>query len=138
MPESQKNIIERLLKEKKKTKRELAKCLNIKENSINRTIKNPNISIRRLEKIAEFLEIKLSDILEMKNSSTMQEELAEYKLLKDITKNKLNGNPINVDDLSELIKTQTRTIEMMAEIEKTNSKNIENLVNLIVNKYSDK
>ena len=45
MSELQKNIIENLLKAKGKTKRDLAKLLNIKENSINRTLKNKNISI---------------------------------------------------------------------------------------------
>jgi len=45
MSEFQKNIIDGLLKEKKKTKRDLAKLLDIKENSINRTLKNSNITI---------------------------------------------------------------------------------------------
>jgi DNA-binding Xre family transcriptional regulator len=130
MSEIQKNIIDKLLREKKKTKRELAKFLNIKENSISRTLKNPNISIRKLEKIAEFLEIELSDLIEMKSASIMQEEGGEYKSLKH------KGKEDALDSLSEVIKIQGRTIEMMAETEKANSKNIENLVKLLTDKYS--
>jgi transcriptional regulator with XRE-family HTH domain len=130
MSEIQKNIIDKLLKEKKKTKRELAKFLNIKENSISRTLKNPNISIGKLEKIAEFLEIELSDIIGLKSASIMQEEKGEYKSLK----NKNTEDALN--NLSEVIKIQGRTIEMMAETEKANNKNIENLVKLLTDKYS--
>ncbi|MDR2125658.1 MAG: helix-turn-helix domain-containing protein [Prevotellaceae bacterium] len=131
MSEHQKFIIDKLLKEKKKTKRELADLLNITENSISRTLKNPNISIRKLEKIANFLEIELSDIIEMKNASSIaQEEKGEYKILKN--KNKEDA----LNSLSEVIKIQGRTIEMMVETEKANSKNIENLVKLLSDKYS--
>jgi DNA-binding Xre family transcriptional regulator len=130
MSESQKNIIEKLLKEKSKSKRELAKFLEIKENSINRTIKNPRIAVHKLEKIAEFLEMDLTELINMRQSMTSQEAPAEYKLLNKKEKSNLN----TFDNLSEVIKIQGRTIEMMAETEKSNSKNIENLVKLITDK----
>jgi transcriptional regulator with XRE-family HTH domain len=132
MSELQKNIIENLLKEKKKTKRDLAKFLDIKENSINRTLKNPNISILKLEHIAEFLEIDISELLIKKYPSLAHESQGEYKLYQDENHN----NQLALTNLSEVIKINSRTIEMMAETEKSNSKNIENLVKLITDKYS--
>jgi DNA-binding Xre family transcriptional regulator len=126
MSELQKNIIDRLLKEKKKSKRELANFLDIKENSISRTLRNPNISISKLEKIAEFLEIDVSDLLQMKNSVLLQENQTNY-----IPQTKEEDGQATFKGLSEIIKIQSRTIEMMAETEKANSKNIENLVKLI-------
>jgi transcriptional regulator with XRE-family HTH domain len=131
MSESQKNIIDRLLKEQKKTKRELAKFLNIKENSISRTLKNPNITMGKLKKIAEFLKVDVTDLIEMRKTSVMQEEKAEYISLK--SKNKEDA----LSKLSDLIQSQGRTIEMMAETEKANTKNIENLVKLLADKYSE-
>jgi DNA-binding Xre family transcriptional regulator len=131
MSESQKNIIEKLLKEKNKSKRELARILEITENSINRTIKNPKIAVHKLEKIAEFLEMDLTELIDMRQSMTLQEAPAEYKLLNKKEKSDL----YTFDNLSEVIKIQSRTIEMMAETEKANSKNIEHLVKLITDKY---
>jgi transcriptional regulator with XRE-family HTH domain len=100
--------------------------MEIKENSISRTLKNPNITMGKLKKIAEFLEVDVSDLIEIKNASIAQEEKGEYKSLK----NKEDA----LNKLSEIIQTQGRTIEMMAETEKTNSKNIENLVKLLSDK----
>jgi DNA-binding Xre family transcriptional regulator len=131
MSESQKNIIDRLLKEKKKSKKELADFLKIKENSISRTLKNPNITMGKLGKIAEFLDLEVSDLIEMKNASTLQEEKGEYISLKNKNKEGV------LNKFSELIQTQGRTIEIMAETEKTNSKSIENLVKLLADKYID-
>ena len=132
MSELQKNIIENLLKEKRKSKRDLAKFLDIKENSINRTLKNPNISISKLEKIAEFLGTEICDLLPRKISSSIQDPLGEYKLQTDEV-----NNQTTITNLSEILKINSRTIEMMAETEKENSKNIANLVNLIADKYSN-
>ena len=58
----QKNIISRLLKEKGKTKRELAAFLDIHENGINRLIGNNKISMERLEQIARFLDMNLKTL----------------------------------------------------------------------------
>ena len=55
----QKNMISRLLKEKGKTKRELAAFLDIHENGINRLIGNNKISMERLEQIARFLDMNV-------------------------------------------------------------------------------
>jgi len=133
MTELQKNIIENLLKEKRKSKRDLAKCLDIKENSINRTLKNPNISIRKLEKIAEFLEIEVNDLLSKKTSSSIQDSPGEYRLYTDEN----SSQATTIANLSEILKINSRTIEMMAQTEKENSKNIANLVNLITDKHSN-
>jgi transcriptional regulator with XRE-family HTH domain len=118
MAETQKNIIENLLKEKKKTKRELAKLLNIKENSINRTLKNSNISLSKLGIIAGFLEVDLIDLLPKKDLA--QEEERAYQ---------------NIDQgytVSQL------TISNLSEALKRNSKSIENLVKIMAENFPDK
>ncbi|MDL2322438.1 helix-turn-helix transcriptional regulator [Bacteroidales bacterium OttesenSCG-928-A17] len=61
--ESQKETIERLLKQKNKKKRELAAYMGITENSVNRMLRNKNIAMSKLRKIAEFLEVDFMDIL---------------------------------------------------------------------------
>ena len=133
MSELQKEIIEKLLKEKKKRKRDLAKYLNIKENSINRTLKNPNISISRLKKIAEFVGKEVRDLIpEETSSSSTQEPTGEYRL----QVNEMNEQA-TISNLSEILKINSRTIEIMAETEKENSKSIANLVNMMSNKNSD-
>jgi len=65
MFEKQKDSITKLLKEKGKTKRELAVFLGIHENGINRLLGNPNIGLKRLEQIADFLEMDISILLKM-------------------------------------------------------------------------
>ncbi|MDR0798749.1 MAG: helix-turn-helix domain-containing protein [Dysgonamonadaceae bacterium] len=130
MSELQKNIIERLLKEQKKTKRDLAQRLGIKENSINRTLRNSNISIRKLEQIAEFLDIEVNELI-LKKHANMAEEHSEAYVVRvdDLQANK------TIYNLSEVIKINSRTIEKMAETGEQQSKNIENLVKLISEKY---
>ncbi|MDR0506364.1 MAG: helix-turn-helix transcriptional regulator [Dysgonamonadaceae bacterium] len=129
MSEFQKNIIEKLLKEKRKSKRDLSKFLNIKENSVNRTIKNPNITIRKLEKISEFLEIDFNELLQKLKPS--QGDISQYLKKKDVA----CDNQSIIANLSETLRIQVRTIEMMMETEKNNSKNIENLVRLVTEKF---
>lgn len=57
MSDIQKNKLSRLLKVHKKTKRELSKFLDVHENGINRLLSNSNITIKRLQEIAEFIGI---------------------------------------------------------------------------------
>ena len=118
MSELQKNIIENLLKEKRKTKRDLAKLLNIKENSINRTLKNSNISISKLGIIADFLEVDIIDLLPRKAS--LHESEGEYHRL----------NPLEA--------TNQLTISSLSEALNRNSKTIEHLVKIIAEYYPDK
>jgi transcriptional regulator with XRE-family HTH domain len=110
MSDTQKNIIERILKEQKKTKRELANFLNIKENSINRTLKNPNISISKLEKIAKFLDIDMRELLFEK--SAIEESKDEFKS----TDLKEKENQITIGNLSEALNRSTKTIESLVKI----------------------
>jgi DNA-binding Xre family transcriptional regulator len=130
MSELQKNIINKLLKEQKKSKRDLAKFLKIKENSINRTLKNPNITFLKLEKIAEFLEINVRELLP--DAIALHEGQGEYALDPIETIN--NQTVMN---FSEVLKRTTRTIEIMAETERANVKNIESLVKIIAGKHTD-
>jgi hypothetical protein len=46
------------------------------------------------------------------------------------------SNQTALTNLTEMIKMQGKTIELMAETEKISSKNIENLVNLMAEKHS--
>lgn len=110
MSDLQKNIVERLLKEQKKTKRELAGVLNIKENSINRTLKSPNISIRKLRKIAEFLDVEVQDLLFDKDA--VGEPSTEYKN----ANLKEKDNQMVINYLSEALNRSTKTIESLVKI----------------------
>jgi len=110
MSESQKNIIENLLKEKRKTKRELAKLLKIKENSINRTLKNSNISISKLGVIADFLGVNITDLLPKKeNANNVGEEYIPINPL-DAT------NQLTISNLSEALKRSSLTIENLVQL----------------------
>jgi len=118
MSELQKNIIESLLKEKRKTKRDLAKILDIKENSINRTLKNPSISLLKLGAIANFLEVDIIDLLPKKE--TVHEPEEEYQRLNPLDA----SNQLTINNLSEALNR--------------NSKTIENLVRIISENYPEK
>jgi DNA-binding Xre family transcriptional regulator len=128
MSEFPKSIVDKLLKEKKKRKYELAKFLDINKNSLNRTLANPNISFRKLEKIAAFLEIDVSELLPKKNR--IEDPSGEYYLTN-------SREAMTVMNLSEVVKRNSRTIETMAETEMRNVINIETLVKLIAGHYSD-
>ena len=110
MSELQKNIIENLLKEKRKTKRELAKCLNIAENSINRTLKNPKISISKLRIIADFLEVEIIDLLP-KNDS-LKDSGEEYQKINPLDA----SNQLSINNLSEALNRNSKTIENLVQI----------------------
>ena len=111
MSEIQKNIIENLLKEKRKTKRELAKLLEIKENSINRTLKNPNISISKLDIIAKFLGVEIIHLLPQKvNAHEAAEEV--FQPLNPLEA----SNQIAINSLSEALKRNSKTIENLVQI----------------------
>ena len=110
MTDSPKNIIERILKENGKTKRELAKRLNISENSINRTINNPNISILKLGIIADFLEVEVNDLLP-KNDS-VKDPGEEYQRINPFDA----SNQLSINNLSEALKRNSKTIESLVQI----------------------
>ena len=111
MSELQKNIIEGLLKEKKKTKRELAKLLGITENSINRTLKNPSISLLKLGTIADFLEVNVTDLLPKKEPLHDPGE-GEYRRI-DPTD---TTNQLTINNLSEALSRSSKTIENLVRI----------------------
>ena len=118
MSESQKTNIENLLKKQGKTKRELAKRLNIKENSINRTLRNPNLTIKKLGIIAGFLEVDINDLLQKKE--TVQDSGGEYQK----TGTTEASNQMSIIYLSEALNR--------------NSKTIDNLVMIIAENFSQK
>jgi transcriptional regulator with XRE-family HTH domain len=130
MSDLQKNV-EKLLKENKKTKRELALFLGIKENSINRTLKSRNMAISKVEKIAEFLDMEASDLIAKKQSYVVDDPSEGYHL---ISSERLADKTIH--NLSEAIMKSSITLQKMAETENNHSKNYENLVKLLTDKYS--
>jgi transcriptional regulator with XRE-family HTH domain len=110
MSDSQKIIIENYLKEQKKTKRELAGFLKIKENSINRTLKNPNISIHKLERVAEFLGVEIHDLL--LNKKAVEESKSEFKSANLQEKE----NQVTISNLSEALNRSAKVIENLVKI----------------------
>jgi len=119
MAELQKDIIERLLKEKGITKRELAKGLGIRENSINRALKNPKISISKLRIIANILKVEIQDLLPEEELSLLESE-GEFRTL----------NPLEV--------ANQLTISNLSEALKRSSKSIDNLVRIIAENFPEK
>jgi len=119
MVELQKNIIETLLKERGITKRELAKNLGIRENSINRTLKNPKISLDKIGIIVDTLGVNIHDLFPKKETSLLEAE-GEFRAL----------NPL---DASNLL-----TISNLSEAMNRNSKTIEKLVRIIAENFPEK
>lgn len=111
MVESQKNIIETLLKEKGKTKRELAKVLDISENSVNRTVKNPSISVLKMRIIADFLGVDIIDLLPKKETACEQSE-DEFQRISSLDA----ANRLTISNLSEALNRNSKTIENLVQI----------------------
>ena len=104
--------IERLLKETKKTKRDLAKSLEVKENSINRTLKNSNISLSKVEIIADFFGVDIIELLPKKENNTIQEIQGEYKQ----TNRSDVSIQLAINNLSEALKRNSITIDSLVQI----------------------
>ena len=110
MSECQKNIIENLLREKRRTKRDLAKLLDIKENSINRTLKNSNISISKLGIIAEFLDVDIIELLPKKE--TLQDSEEAYQRINPFDA----SNQLIINSLSEALNRSSKTVDNLVQI----------------------
>ena len=104
--------IERLLKETKKKKRDLAKALKISENSINRTLKNSNISYSKLKIVAKFFGIDIIDLLSQKEIETIQEIDGGYKHTNSLD----NTNQLTLNSLSLALERSTKTIDSLVQI----------------------
>jgi len=120
----QKNVISRLLKEKGKTKRELAAFLDIHENGINRLIGNNKISMERLEQIARFLDMNVKVLFDKiyPQPSESSEEVLQVR-----DKGCSETEEI-ILLLSEIIKGQ-KTIK---EIEESNAGKLLEMMNLML------
>jgi transcriptional regulator with XRE-family HTH domain len=110
MSDLQKPIIENYLKAQKKTKRELAEFLDIKENSINRTLKSPNLSIRKLRKMAEFFDVEIHDLLA--NKTIAEESKNEFKSANLQEKE----SQAAISNLSEAMNRSTKVIDNLVKI----------------------
>ena len=112
------NNVEHFLKVQGKSKRDLAKALKIRENSINRTLKNPGIKLSKIDIIADFFGVSRIEILS--NQNLIKEPDDEFQRL----------NPYDT--------TNQLTISNLADTVNRNSKIIENLVQIIAEKIPDK
>jgi len=115
MSEEQKNNIEKYLKEKGVTKRELANKLGIKENSVNRLLKNPRISVFKLETIANVLEVSVQDLLSKNTEEMSHEQIKsedEFKKLNPIDSTK----QLAINSLSEALNRNSKTIDKLVDI----------------------
>ena len=110
MSELQKNIIENLLWKRKKKKRELAKVLNIKENSINRLLKSSSITLSKLGIIADFLGVDLIDLLPKKELVREPEEAYQRLNSTDV------ANQKTINNLSEALDKSSKTIDSLVRI----------------------
>jgi transcriptional regulator with XRE-family HTH domain len=110
MAELQKNIIENYLKEQGKTKRDLAKALKIEENSINRTLKNPNIALSKLKIIAGFLEVDIIELIPKKKLAQELEGKYHRTEPEDVT------NQMTINNLSDALNRNSKTIEKLVHI----------------------
>ena len=125
----QKNVISRLLKEKGKTKRELAAFLDIHENGINRLIGNNKISMERLEQIARFLDMNLKALFDKIYPQSFESSTEVLEVVRD----KACSEPEEIILLlSEIIKGQ-RTIK---EIEEGNAAKLSEVMNLMLSTSS--
>lgn len=130
MSVQQLNIINQILKEKKKRKKDLAAFLEIEPSSLNRSLKNPNISIQKLKQIASFLEVEESDLLS--DVAFSNDSSGSYPQLETEVNKKTNLS--NWEILIDSVNTQARTLEILAEAENRNSKNLEALIQLFSKK----
>ena len=120
----QKNIISRLLKEKGKTKRELAAFLDIHENGINRLIGNNKISMERLEQIACFLEMNVKALFN-KIYPQPSESAEEISVVRDSAYSETEEIILL---LSEVVKGQ----KAIREVEESNAEKLVEVMNLIL------
>jgi len=99
--------IERFLKERKKTKRDLSKALGIKENSFNRSITKSDIKYSKIKKIADFLEIDINKLLSPEKMDSIKDIDDEYKK----TNPSDNANQLAINSLSSALERRDKLIE---------------------------
>jgi DNA-binding Xre family transcriptional regulator len=133
MSEIQKNNVFQLLKDKGKSKRDLANFLQIHENGINRMLTNPNIRLGRIEQIAYFLGVDISILIKVICSSKSKIILSEVgsevaESMNDFIHETPNDNEKLVLKLSEVIKGQ-RIIE---DTMKKNGEILTEITNLLI------
>ena len=112
MSESIKSTVENLLGEKRKSKRDLSKALNISENSVNRTLNNPKISLLKLQKAADFLEVDVIDLLPKKDKNSLLEPTEKFRHTDpaDAT------DQLTINNLSDALNRSAKTIEQLVKI----------------------
>jgi DNA-binding Xre family transcriptional regulator len=137
MSEIQKNNITQLLREKGKSKRELANFLEIHENGINRMLSNPDIRLKRLEQIADFLEVDVSILIKIvcssKNKIIQSAMELDVEDINDLIHNsdKVSDSEINEElvlKLSETIKGQ----KLIEDMVKKNGEVLTEITNLLI------
>jgi transcriptional regulator with XRE-family HTH domain len=129
MLESQKQIITQLLKEKGKSKRELAVYLGIHENGINRVIGNQKIKKDRLEAIAAFLGMDSWELLHKIYPEPASSEDSGYL---SVHESPLAPSEEIILLLSDVIRGQ----KQISEMEIRNSERLAELMRLLLHTQS--
>ncbi|GHT74492.1 hypothetical protein AGMMS50262_07560 [Bacteroidia bacterium] len=124
MSENQKNSLEKLLKKNGKSKRELATFLDVHENGINRILSNRNISLKRLEEIAGFLELDIAIMLK----TIYPAELGESKSYRVAEYDRHDNNDDLLVSLFKIIENQ----KIINDLERKNSETLAKLMNSYV------
>jgi transcriptional regulator with XRE-family HTH domain len=133
MSDTQKNTISKLLKEKGKTKRELAVFLDIHENGINRLIGNSKISMERLEQIAHFLDMDMKvlfDKIYPKPKFESPEDNSDSDLLN--VRDKSYGD---VEEIILLLAEVIRGQKRIKELEEKNAEKLLEMMNLMMKSF---
>ncbi|MDR0834930.1 MAG: helix-turn-helix domain-containing protein [Candidatus Symbiothrix sp.] len=137
------NNFNRLLMEKGLTKRQLAEHIGVHENGMNRILSSPDIKLKRLTPIAEFLDMEVSALLKLVYESKMQEQalIQESEKTAIHTDISVKGEPSDsVNDyatkeatiilLSENLKLQKQTAELLQQ----NGERLQQLMDLFISK----
>jgi DNA-binding Xre family transcriptional regulator len=141
MSEIQKNNFTQLLKEKGKSKRELANFLEIHENGINRMLSNPDIRLKRLEKIADFLDIDVSILIKIVYSS--KHEAIPYATemdteeTNDLIYSKSHSDRVNDSEISEELVLKLSEVikgqKLIGDMMKKNGEFLTEITDLLIN-----
>ncbi|GHT03529.1 hypothetical protein FACS189440_12570 [Bacteroidia bacterium] len=133
MSDTQKNTISKLLKEKGKTKRELAVFLDIHENGINRLIGNSKISMERLEQIAHFLDMDMKILFDKIYPKPKFESPED-----DSDSDQLHVRDKSYGDVEEIILLLAEIIrgqKRIKELEEKNSEKLLEMMNLMMKSF---
>jgi transcriptional regulator with XRE-family HTH domain len=133
MSEKQKDIISKLLRQQGKSKRELAKFLDIHENGINRVLGSSTLGLDKLQQIANFLKLDIKDLFNKIYALSVDDDTENVENKQRIVSDhSLDTTEEIIVLLSEVVQGQKK----IAALETQNSDKLSNMMNLIVQTQS--